>query len=73
MGLDHLPLTWVFWVPPALPTKTGFPVVTVWVEAAALGKWESGEGLAGGVGMQNASSHHEPELTGVISVRQRDG
>ena len=74
VGLGHLPLTWVFWVPPALPTKTGFPVVTVWVEAAAaLGKWESGEGLAGGVGMQTASSHHEPELTGVVSVRQRDG
>lgn len=74
VGLGHLPLTWVCWVPPPLPTKTGFAVVTVWVEAAAaLGKWESGEGLAGGAGMQPASSHHEPELTGVISVRQRDG
>lgn len=50
--------------PPALPTETGFPVVTVWVEAAAaLRKWESSHRVAGGVAMQPASSHHKPELT----------
>lgn len=49
-------------------------MVTLWVEvAAALGKWESCEGVAWGVAMQPTTLHHEPELTSVINVRQKDG